>query len=478
MDLLSQLPDEILSVILTQFSTKEFIQAGFLSKTWKEIQASCPSLNFDQVYNKPQEPGQLFQTGNFEKEPFMNYISKFLENFPFEFNIKNFHLRIQTFCSRSDHDSAQINHWLDIVSAKGVEELCLSFGDQGSNFDQSLGYRLPDFVLVSTKITQMKLYGCKLEVSNPIKLPKLQVLKLEKSDVNDNFIKYLNNGCPLIEELHLVLCNRLTNFRVLGLARLKIVSLLYCLDVKKVEIESPNIEAFYFYSKKNRPCRITLKAYEHLRKLVLHHACLLNTGWLQNQIPTFLSLQTLMLTGIDNLKNAKISNHKIENLTISECKNVVVEFDCPNLQNFEIIFDFQDDDGLSLWIKKLKKIFGNYILQHSRVAILLYKKSELQHVLIHDEANEIRLGLLLDDMKDWMPKVVITSSPVLDLIIKLLRWCENKLKTIYVVSNYSNIFDKWFSCEAFPNFCSLQKMAAFGEQNGEKKEKGFAFGNN
>lgn len=144
MDLISNLPDEIICHILSFLTTKEAASTSILSKKWRNRFALVPNLDIS-YYPYPEE-GKKWET----RLSFMDFIDRVLAlqgNSP----IKK--------CSHTyldGVDSNRVDAWLSNVFVRGVLELHLSIF---SNTDTLDNYRLSTKCSENKKLVKLEICG-------------------------------------------------------------------------------------------------------------------------------------------------------------------------------------------------------------------------------------------------------------------------------------------------------------------------------
>ncbi|GKB13922.1 F-box domain containing protein [Tanacetum coccineum] len=91
-------------------------------------------------------------------------------------------------------------------------------------------FRLPDILLSVSSLTSLKLCNCEWPSSlmvNGVKFKSLKLLRLEYLRLDEEVIKILTTGCPLLEELTVIDCSGFKRFCVYGLQNLQIVRFCY-----------------------------------------------------------------------------------------------------------------------------------------------------------------------------------------------------------------------------------------------------------
>lgn len=190
-DIISSLPNPLVSHILSFLPTKEAASTSVLSKKWRYLFAFVTNLDFDDsVYQHhiPKTDAEISRS-------FMEFVDRVLA-LQGSGTVNRFSLD----CSNYDVDLARVTGWILNVLGRGVSDLDLSL----------LEYPLPSKIFVSKTLVRLKL-GPADELSftmatKHVFLPKLKTLYIDSVVFEERgfgFVKLLD-GCPVLEELVLM----------------------------------------------------------------------------------------------------------------------------------------------------------------------------------------------------------------------------------------------------------------------------------
>ncbi|CAJ2631343.1 unnamed protein product [Trifolium pratense] len=232
-DRISELPDYILSDILTMLSMKDSLKTGVLSKRWCKLWSLRRNLYFDifNVIGSSEE--ELLQKGylvdvldtsfsgvttmerhinpDMSKDEFVKRVNQFVMNFQgtvMESFSVNFHL---------DHEqSSTIDQWISFAIARGVGRIDLLLIGRPYNAPPT-GRGNPctfDFGIISksntSTLNHLRLENCLVfhpTICDFTPLKNLRSLSLERSKLDETFIETLLVNCPRLEELCLISCD-------------------------------------------------------------------------------------------------------------------------------------------------------------------------------------------------------------------------------------------------------------------------------
>ncbi|KAI3900616.1 hypothetical protein MKW92_011762 [Papaver armeniacum] len=197
-DKISDLPDELIHHILSFVPTKCAMSTCILSKRWKYISNSIPTLDFRgwRAVKSTAKQKRL------ETQQFMDFLDTVLclHDKP---NIKKFYLSWDAF-----PDEPRVNKWISIVIKRKVEELFLKASPITS-------FIFPLSLFTCDSLTVLDLDGFKLNVPKTVCFPTLKLLRLSSMQlVNGMSPNHLLSNCPILEELSLMSCD---GFRYEGL---------------------------------------------------------------------------------------------------------------------------------------------------------------------------------------------------------------------------------------------------------------------
>ncbi|KAK2976641.1 hypothetical protein RJ640_024175 [Escallonia rubra] len=179
-DRISNLPDAVLTHIISLLPPKEAVKTRLVSTRWKYIWTTLPTLRFEMP--------------RVDKKPFMEFVEKTLNlrnGMPFQ--------RFSIHCSENNIYDRIYASLCNVVKG-GVQELDLRFCDGSKNV------RLPwDALMTCRTLVCLRLgHAFVLDVPAEVCFPCLKVLHLRSVVyANDTSLQNLLSGCPVLEELYL-----------------------------------------------------------------------------------------------------------------------------------------------------------------------------------------------------------------------------------------------------------------------------------
>ncbi|EOA32920.1 hypothetical protein CARUB_v10016247mg [Capsella rubella] len=193
-DRISNLPDCLLTHILSFRPTKKSVRTSVLSKRWRSLWLNVPGLDLRRIDYPPY--GQVPQGAPC-------YINTYL----------NFHhnngRRVQTFKVQYDENSdyrEDFVGWIETVVERGVQNLEVDCLLERSWRDYMTERIYNSNTLVSLKLTNVGLPS--LDPAVAVSLPCLKTMHLEDVSYDDDdplFMEKLISGCPVLEDFLLVL---------------------------------------------------------------------------------------------------------------------------------------------------------------------------------------------------------------------------------------------------------------------------------
>lgn len=186
-DRISALPDCLLLDLLSRLdSTKEAIRTGTLSKRWEHLWPSVPVLIFNDL-----DGYHMLLSDSF--------------SFPDKTLIQCHQVKLKKFELTTKYNirfESQIRSWVRHAVNCNVEELNLRLRTKKLRGV----FRLNELVFISSCFTHLKLEGCILNPVSAISWNKLKSLSITKGKLDEDLIKNILLGSPLLETWQLVCC--------------------------------------------------------------------------------------------------------------------------------------------------------------------------------------------------------------------------------------------------------------------------------
>ncbi|XP_010445829.1 PREDICTED: F-box/FBD/LRR-repeat protein At5g44980-like [Camelina sativa] len=187
-DYISELPDSLLTQILSYLRTKNYVKTSVLSKRWRNLWLNVPVLDLYTIEFRPYPNEEDF--------------ARFMERIFMEFN-RGSHL--QKFKITYSQCSGYRDRFMELIRTVvdgGIQDLDVSM--HPCNRD--------DFIRqnIYKSKTLVSLNLCNVELKNPkvvVSLPCVKILKLSKVCYGEDgplVVEKLISGCPVLEDLELI----------------------------------------------------------------------------------------------------------------------------------------------------------------------------------------------------------------------------------------------------------------------------------
>lgn len=367
------------------------IRTSLLSKTWRGIQSSYPTLNFIERYYRPK----VFQ--EYMKNTMHSFVSQRL-------SVQRFKLYMM--CSNDPELNLLIDQWINYVAGSRADEVDIritrkSTCEVAPSSNQGPQQPAAGILLASKTLITLCLCGCELEKPGiNVCLPRLRNLVMHDLDLDEAFVQNLLLGCPLLEVLKIERCKKLASLQVSSLKCVKRIRVTECCHLVSFQVSAPSLETLYFSGTfdvwgRCRPCEIELADCETTLKDLTLSTTILTTEWLQAQISKFLALEHLFFFRIPDLETIKISSPKLKHLKLGYCSELgaSTEIDAPllqaldwrhnklpfysvsisNLKQATLYFTLGDHDAV--WLNALREFYT--------------KTSHLQNLMVVVEIKEV-----------------------------------------------------------------------------------------
>nr|XP_016503993.1 PREDICTED: F-box/LRR-repeat protein At3g26922-like [Nicotiana tabacum] len=220
-DRISGLPDAILIHILSLLPTIDSLNT-ILIRRFNHLWPFIHTLTFDQCmfpghnyvyYSQANRPDYDERFLNFIRHVILLNKSPTLYKFCLDFHFSISHSirqrvsnRWQYDCLRSEKRMAnEIGTWIQFALNKNLKVLDLSISAHGT-FEPWAYYDLPNFILSSPHLVELRLAYCKINAKKKSELKALTTFSLDNVMLMDQSMDYILSGCPVLEELTLWFC--------------------------------------------------------------------------------------------------------------------------------------------------------------------------------------------------------------------------------------------------------------------------------
>ncbi|CAL9231187.1 unnamed protein product [Arabidopsis halleri] len=197
-DLISKLPDVLISQILSYLPTKDIVKTSVLSKRWKSIWLLIPGLDLDSC----EFPDYY---------TFVDFMNDFLFSSREQKSCLN---KLKLSIQKNENDPSCVTLWTDFVATGKLTHLDVEFG--GPVLMRVYWEVMPLSLYTCKTLLHLRLYRVLLRNFDPRvdSLPRLKTLCLEENVYpNEVSLESFISSCPVLEDLTIVRAD--DNVRVL-----------------------------------------------------------------------------------------------------------------------------------------------------------------------------------------------------------------------------------------------------------------------
>ncbi|KAL7219031.1 hypothetical protein ACSBR2_012159 [Camellia fascicularis] len=243
---LDDFPVDLLLYILSFLPTIDAVKTSSVSRKWRNLWSSVPSLSFDYSIFPPADTPFLISLS------FADFVDRTLLLRPPLSSLLKFRLQ---FDFSDDFYSCHVNSWVSYAVDHLALELDLDFfidriyDDDNDNDNDGLGfgalYDFPFGVLKNSRVRVLKLCHCYLSVPPNLSTMRFHSVKsmvFDQVGLSDDMVSALILGCPNLEILGIDYCWAIRNLKICS-AKLKELSLRNFVgdEESSVEICAPNL---------------------------------------------------------------------------------------------------------------------------------------------------------------------------------------------------------------------------------------------
>ncbi|XP_042495943.1 F-box/FBD/LRR-repeat protein At1g13570-like [Macadamia integrifolia] len=214
---ISDLPDEVLSYIISLLTLREAVRTSTLSRRWKYLwKTSVSNLDFD-------AENMLGSLSPSTHEGWQERTSKFIE--VVDQNLKllqDFKVERFRICSPLDsRHGSNLSRWVQFAIISGVKELHLDLYNKSSSTPHDRLYNIPSGLLGCGKkysLNHLHLSCCTLSILRPWPgfegFESLTTLSLKYVFLTEKVVEDILSCCTLLEWLKLEKCNNLLSLKI------------------------------------------------------------------------------------------------------------------------------------------------------------------------------------------------------------------------------------------------------------------------
>ncbi|XP_060965783.1 F-box/LRR-repeat protein At3g26922-like [Cannabis sativa] len=274
-DRISKLPNSVIVHILSFLKTENVVPTCVLSKRWKFIWYSVPTIFFSMTGLCSRMDTAQYLEWQQDPEKFYIYVEKYLEHrkkgMYFIENSISTSFKLEMFGYYKKSKAGIVDKWLAFAVENKVKEINLSIGRDKDN--GGCCYCLPKILVNATYLTILELCGVGLNTSHSFNFPSLKTLSLEyvwlsHTAKEDVVVKFLL-GCHSLEKLQLCRYEflHIDGKLRLGSLSLKFLELEHTINVDDIKVEAINLESLVLRGASVR--NINFSACKKIRNLLL-----------------------------------------------------------------------------------------------------------------------------------------------------------------------------------------------------------------
>ncbi|XP_077248187.1 F-box/FBD/LRR-repeat protein At1g13570-like [Tasmannia lanceolata] len=279
LDMISNLPENIIDTILVRLSLKDAVRTSILSSKWRFKWVTIPQLVFDKQCKPPQSTDKTLNTLKL-----VNIIDQVLLHH--KGSIHKFR------CSYYLHNCSDIDRWIIFLWRNEIKEFILDIsGDEH--------YKVPSCLFLCREMSHLELYFCVFKPPSTFKgFCNLTTLDLQRVIITNNTLEWLISSCPVLERLILQNIDNITHLRIhapnLRYSNLGGVFEVLCFEntslLSTLIIDSHSAVTTSKYLEQGETCNL-IKAHGSLHRLESLELCnyslqVLALGDIPNRFPT------------------------------------------------------------------------------------------------------------------------------------------------------------------------------------------------
>nr|XP_043616051.1 F-box/FBD/LRR-repeat protein At1g78750-like [Erigeron canadensis] len=337
-DYISEIPKEILFMILYMLPIKELVAMGSLSTRWRYLCSKLVKLNFDgtPMLERMAKDRKLW---TLERQKYVSQVNEFIEHHDYE-TIQEFRIRFDLDNEYEEH----INRWLQFAVKKKVEILELDLNRIDENVGCYENYVFPKRLLDREVKHTVRWLSPN---SSVVQIPFLKKLFLKNVNLTDAILREVLTNSRFLETLSIHGEVHLTYVDVGGRSiKLKHLEIVSCSNLRYIYLYEFDLEAFVY---KGPTISLELEVLPKLKLLDIQTG----VAWLENSLFNRMSCclsHIQVLSFIINYPKEslkfdsipKLPNVKNLRLTIGACRgDSLLEFTnlakaCPSLETLTI----------------------------------------------------------------------------------------------------------------------------------------------
>ena len=257
-DLISELPDDIISSIVSYLTPRDAVKTSLLSHRWKTICASsfCLKFDWDNILLDRENKWWLQSTypcTKYFKDKFVRAVNKFLQ---FYYDHHQGVTRIGSFqlyfCLRKDC-TKDIDQWISLATKMGAQSitLCLDCSKHCLHSYEKIYVFRQELLSQGTEfnLKHLELQACILGPNLLTKFINLVTLELVDIPLSRSDVQTICSSCLSLSHLFFLECNLPLKLSIVGsLLCLRILRICDCSWVEQIELSAMNLLRFEYSS--------------------------------------------------------------------------------------------------------------------------------------------------------------------------------------------------------------------------------------
>ncbi|CAA7020912.1 unnamed protein product [Microthlaspi erraticum] len=306
-DRFSELPDPLISQILSHLPTKDAVKTSFISTAWRPLWLSIPQLELDSR--------EFADLGSFVK---------FGDRFFDLARTSSVHKINLTLDSNEDEDDSYLASWINAAVKRKIQHLHVRCSSEKRL------YEIPKSLYICETLVSLELYKMKMVDAEAFSLPCLKILQLKLIwYLNETTFERLVSSCPLLEEMKI---------------------LVDLSDLKCYRVKSRSLKKFFFVRTSSPSLRGSVSGVV-IDAPLLRLVCIydnVSDSFLVNNLEHGAKLGLALDFGLKDLDAAGVSSrrNRVRSFLpgISKASSMTIDAD-----TFKLIHDYSESESLPLF---------------------------------------------------------------------------------------------------------------------------------
>lgn len=240
-DMISQLPDDILSQVVSRLSLIEAIRTRILSRRWKDICRYRSSLLLDccQIFGEIHNHSSCYH-----KLRFVKAVDQCLQLYSGG-RLSDCVL----ICCLGKDFTAEFNRWMQTIANLGIQQLTFRFYFPfcADCYGSAGAFQFPfQLLFEAASLTHLHLLTCALQPSFKGKFSSLQSLYLYVVPLDNGELSSIFSSCVNLKHMTLVSCKLPAMLCISGQLSSMVIEL--CCGLKEIDMHASNLTDFVCYS--------------------------------------------------------------------------------------------------------------------------------------------------------------------------------------------------------------------------------------